>query len=105
MDGTGGDLMIHGICVGALGAWHLRTLEGQGGALTFTASGRFAAYWVSAGARRATARAVFQPRQARGVERRPVSPAPPTIVSFTGDVQRLTINDVVLINVVLERAT
>ena len=97
MHGRGGDILIAGVRAGALHTWRLHRDAAQGAPLTFTADGRIAAYWLSAGARRASVRAQYQPRRARS-EHRPALAAPP-ILTFWGDIATLTATEIVLVNV------
>lgn len=97
MHGSGGELLITGVRVGAIGAWRLHKAATQGAPLTFTADGRFAAYWLSVGARRASVRAQYQPRRARS-DHRPGATAPP-ILFFWGDIATFSTTAIVLVNV------
>lgn len=98
MQGTGGDLYIGSTRVGSVTIWQLTRAEMQGAPVTLTASGRIAAFWVSAGARRAMVRTTYRPRPARSNERRPVPTAPPPIC-FWGDIQELMATGFTLVNV------
>lgn len=98
MQGTGGDLYIGSARVGSVTTWRLTRAEMQGAPVTLTASGRIAAFWLSAGARRAMVRTTYRPRPARSNERRPVPTAPPPIC-FWGDIATLTATGFVLVNV------
>ena len=102
MNGAGGELRLFNATAGTLGRWFLRT--DAAGVLTFTSSGRFARYWLSAGATRGTVLAHYHPRTRRS-DRRPASAARPILLTFTGDIQSLTATEVVLINVTTRATT
>jgi len=89
--------LIAEVRAGTLHAWRLHRAATQGATLTFTADGRIAAYWLTAGARRAMVRAQYQPRRARSGYR--PAPAAPPILTFWGDIATLTATEIVLVNV------
>lgn len=96
MNGRGGQFYIYGVLAGTLEGWELRRADDA--TLTFTAEGTFLPFWLSAGATRATARAVKTQSPGRGHRPAP-TPATPIELRFEGEMQELTLGRVVLRNV------
>lgn len=84
MHGVGGTLEVFGVVAGRLARWHLHQDEFD--TITFTSSGTFAAYWVSAGA----VAAVVRPQLPR---------RPHVRLAFTGAIRTFTTTQIVLVGI------